>query len=136
MIIDTIIVTGGRVIIYGIMFLILYAALHVFDAQSARYPAYGVLGAVLVLLDIWLVWIYHALFESSSVQATPGKLVLGIKVVHRDNRALTFEEATVRYFSKILSSWTFLIGYILAGFSSKKQALHDFIARSLVVISN
>ncbi|MCX8015547.1 MAG: RDD family protein, partial [candidate division WOR-3 bacterium] len=36
-------------------------------------------------------------------------------------------------FAKIISNLTLLIGYIMAGFTEKKQALHDIIANCLVV---
>jgi uncharacterized RDD family membrane protein YckC len=38
-----------------------------------------------------------------------------------------------RYFSKIVSAIILLIGFIIAGFDSKKQALHDKIASTYVV---
>ena len=73
--------------------------------------------------------------ESSSLKGTLGKLALGIRVYHRDQtRALTFEEATVRYFSKILSRMTLMVGYIMCAFSSRKQSLHDFVAKSVLVV--
>lgn len=85
------------------------------------------------LVGMAMQWLYFALMESSSSQATVGKLVVGIKVVDLDGGRLSFSRATGRHFSKMISAFTFGIGYIMAGFTARKQALHDMIASCLVV---
>ena len=77
-------------------------------------------------------WLYFAIMESMK-GATIGKMALGIKVTDMNGNMVSFGRATGRYFGKILSSLTLLIGYIIAGFSQQKQALHDIIAKTLVV---
>ena len=77
-------------------------------------------------------WIYEASLESSSYQATLGKMALGLKVTDLEGRRISFARATGRHFAKILSGMILLIGYIIAGFNSRKQALHDMIAGTLV----
>jgi uncharacterized RDD family membrane protein YckC/RNA polymerase subunit RPABC4/transcription elongation factor Spt4 len=84
-------------------------------------------------INIVVSWIYFALMESSEKQATLGKLAMGIKVTDMQGNRLSFGQATGRHFAKIISSLTLLIGYIMAGFTEKKQALHDIIANCLVV---
>ncbi|QDU78530.1 RDD family protein [Polystyrenella longa] len=79
--------------------------------------------------------LYFAFFESSAYQGTPGKLLLGIKVTDLHGRRISFLRALGRTFAKYLSAIIFLIGYIMAAFTSKKQALHDLIASTLVVKS-
>jgi uncharacterized RDD family membrane protein YckC len=86
-----------------------------------------------MLLTILIVWLYYALSEASPWQATPGKRALGLYVTDLQGRPITFVRATMRHFAKILSSLTFLGGYIFAGFTEKKQALHDLIASCLVL---
>lgn len=130
---DEVILTVGRIFIYGAMGLLLYAVIHFAELKDQQLIIFAVFGGFVFFLDIWLVWIYFALLESS-YQGTPGKLAMGIRVWHRDRRPLTFEEATVRYFAKILSRLTLLVGYFLCAFSSKKQALHDFIARTVLLV--
>lgn len=78
-------------------------------------------------------WLYEALLTSSSKQATIGKMALGLRVTDLQGRRLTFARASGRYFAKFLSSMTLLIGYIIAGFTARKQALHDFVAGTYVV---
>ncbi len=85
-----------------------------------------------MLMDVILFWLYFALHESSPLQATLGKRLLGIYVTDGDGERLTFVRATIRYFSKYLSI-IFMIGFIMAAFTKNKQALHDLIADTLVV---
>ena len=85
-----------------------------------------------MLLNVVLVWLYFALQESSERQATLGKRVMGIYVTSKDGSQLSFAQATIRYFSKYLSS-ILLIGFIMAAFTKNKQGLHDMIADTLVV---
>lgn len=132
-ILDQIVLLVARAIIYGLLALIVYATLLLFDARTYTIVVFIVFGGVIFLLNIYLTWIYFSMMESSSTQGTLGKMALGIRVSHKDEkRALTFEEASVRYFAKILSRLTLLIGYILCAFSSRKQALHDFIGKSVL----
>ena len=77
-------------------------------------------------------WIYEAAMENSSKQATLGKMALGLKVTDLEGRRISFARATGRHFAKIISKMILLIGYIMAGFTQRKQALHDMIAGTLV----
>lgn len=85
------------------------------------------------LIHLTLGWLYYAFFESSSKQATVGKMAMQIIVTDIDGNKISFDKATVRYWSKIISTLTFFIGYIMAGFTTKKQALHDIIADTIVI---
>jgi uncharacterized RDD family membrane protein YckC len=46
---------------------------------------------------------------------------------------MDFVKAFVRNLSKVISTFILFIGYIMAGFTEKKQALHDMIAGTLVL---
>jgi uncharacterized RDD family membrane protein YckC len=78
-------------------------------------------------------WLYYALLESSRFQATPGKLLFGIRVTDLQGRPLTFVRASFRNLGKLLSEFTYWVGYFMAGFSPRKQALHDYLAGCVVV---
>ena len=80
-----------------------------------------------------LNWLYFAGMESSPIQATPGKLVLGIKVTDYLGLRPTFLRATARHFCKILSFITLLAGYAMILFTRRRQGLHDILSGSLVV---
>ncbi|WP_353893915.1 RDD family protein [Proteinivorax hydrogeniformans] len=96
-----------------------------------------VIEASLILLayciGLGTTWLYHTLMESSKWQATLGKMLLGVKVVDKNNNRISFARANGRFFAKILSAIILLIGYIMAGFTDRKQALHDKIAQTYVV---
>ena len=72
--------------------------------------------------------------ESSERQATFGKAAVSVYVTDDKGQRLSFGHASGRFFSKIISGMIpFGIGYIMAGFTAKKQALHDMIAGTLVM---
>ena len=98
----------------------------------------GILGSVtgLIVVVAILGWLYFALMESSKTQATLGKMALGLKVTDLEGNRISFGRATGRYFGKIISGMIIYIGYILAGLTEKKQALHDIMASCLVVRKN
>lgn len=83
---------------------------------------------------VGLQWLYFAGMESSERQATFGKSLLSLRVTNLDGQRLSFGHATGRFFAKIISGMIPLgIGYIMAGFTEKRQALHDMIAGTLVL---
>jgi uncharacterized RDD family membrane protein YckC len=86
-----------------------------------------------LLLAILLFWAYFAYFESSEKQATLGKQALGLMVIDLNGNRLDFTKATIRYFSKLIFGGILLIGYILIGFTEKKQGLHDHDCRNFVL---
>jgi uncharacterized RDD family membrane protein YckC len=79
------------------------------------------------------VWLYYTLFEASFWQATPGKRMLRLYVADINGRPPTFARAAARNAAKLISSLTFLVGYLVAGFTPRKQALHDLLASCLVL---
>ena len=102
-------------------------------APSRLATAASVIVDVVTLVGVWL---YHALMESSSLQATLGKMALGIVVTDLEGKRISFGRATARYWSQILSGLILGIGYLMAGFTERKQALHDMIAQTLVVVKH
>ncbi len=85
------------------------------------------------LLATTIQVLYFTFMESSKYQATVGKMVMGIKVTDLNGAKIEFSKALVRSLSRLISGFIFLIGYIMAAFTEKKQALHDIIAGTLVV---
>lgn len=80
-----------------------------------------------------MAWLYFAFMESSSKQATLGKLLVGVKVTDLEGRRIRFVRATGRYLGRILSGLILCIGYLMVAFTEKKQGLHDMLAGTLVV---
>jgi uncharacterized RDD family membrane protein YckC len=80
-----------------------------------------------------LGWIYYAAMESSALQGTLGKIALGIKVTDTFGNRVSFAQASGRWFGKWVSTLILSIGWWMAAFTPKKQALHDMMAGCLVV---
>jgi uncharacterized RDD family membrane protein YckC len=88
---------------------------------------------VFILGAITISWLYFAMMESSERQATFGKAMLNLRVSDTNGNRLSFGHASGRYFSKLITGLVpFGIGWIMAGFTQRKQALHDFIAGTVV----
>jgi uncharacterized RDD family membrane protein YckC len=85
------------------------------------------------LMSAIIAWLYYAICESSRAQATLGKLVTGLYVTDEAGERLTFSRATGRHFGKYISGVLLGIGFLMAGFTAKKQALHDILAKTLVL---
>jgi uncharacterized RDD family membrane protein YckC len=105
------------------------------DGEPSPGMIMSIIGAYMGSLVLICIagWLYFAIMESSVKQATLGKMALGIIVTDMNGQRISFGRATGRYFGKILSALILYVGYIMAGFTEKKQALHDIIASCLVV---
>jgi len=85
------------------------------------------------LIFLVVAILYWAGMHASARQATFGKALVGLKVTDTEGGRISFLRSLARTLATILSSLTLMIGYIIAGFTSRKQALHDFIASTVVV---
>lgn len=108
-----------------------------FESSSRRGVPEGPLLWVFVIgfyvLPILMQGAYHIAFTGSAWQATPGKRLLGIKVVDEDGQRITLARSTGRWFAAALSYLTFYIGFLMAAFTDRKRALHDMVASTRVV---
>ena len=130
-IIDAIITAVANAVIGGVLGAILGATMGGSGAGGREIQ--GVAQLVGGLVGLALPWLYYTLFESSASRATPGKMALGIVVVDSRGQRIGFGRATGRYFGKILSAIILCIGFAMAGWTEKKQALHDLLADTLVI---
>lgn len=104
------------------------------DPQSVFASTGGLLMlASLYLLPLLISVGYYAAFHASSKQATLGKMAVGIKVVRGDGRRISLARAIARYFATLLSTVILGIGFLMAAFTQRKQALHDLVCDTLVV---
>lgn len=87
----------------------------------------------MIILPLGMQAVYFAWMHASDRQATLGKMAVGIKVTDDDGHPISFARGIGRYFAGIISSLTLCIGYIMAGFTARKRALHDMVASTLVV---
>ncbi|MBJ7449418.1 MAG: RDD family protein [Parachlamydiales bacterium] len=88
------------------------------------------------IVFIAVPWLYYTLFESSTLQATPGKRVLNMRVVDGKNDRLTFARANGRYWAKIISWLILTIGFLMIGWTRHKQGLHDKMAHTYVLMNS
>jgi uncharacterized RDD family membrane protein YckC len=98
----------------------------------------GVLACIVAVSFIWLslTWIisiaYYVGFLAWRGQ-TPGKMIVGIKVIRTDKNPLTLRDSVVRYCGYLVSLFSFCAGFIIIAFDKKKQGFHDKIADTYVV---
>ncbi len=90
-----------------------------------------------IVTMLWLVagvvvpWLYTAAQECSASRGTLGKSLLGISVTDLGGRRISFGRASGRFFARLIP--TIGLGYAFALFTSRRQALHDLVAKCVVV---
>tara|TARA_B100000676_G_scaffold84701_1_gene84748 strand:- start:30 stop:683 length:654 start_codon:yes stop_codon:yes gene_type:complete len=134
--VDSLIIMPLGFLIIGIMhWLDLYNFFLLLDLDYNQYvdPDYY----LFYLLPSSLVGIFYFCgMESSSKQATLGKMALGIKVVGMQDEQISFGKALARHFGKWISALCCYIGFIMVGLTHKKQGLHDILASAQVINKN
>lgn len=124
------------------LLLIVSAAPFLMRPQDPMAIMVTILPRILFLAVIYVVaaWLYWGLMESSAWQATLGKKALGLQVTDMAGNRPTFGRASGRFFAgrgigivPYVGGLYFLVSCIMAGFTEKKQALHDIIANCLVI---
>jgi uncharacterized RDD family membrane protein YckC len=95
----------------------------------------AILGATFTVAFLAMLgsWLYYALLQSASRQATLGQMALGIRIADLAGRRVSFGRASGRYFATVLTGLTFGLGYLLMFATARKQTLHDLVARTLVL---
>ncbi len=76
---------------------------------------------------------YWPVMHASRRQATFGKSIVGLKVTRFDGRRIGLLRSLWREIAKFFSSAVLMLGYILAAFTPRKQALHDLMSATYVV---
>ncbi|WP_369942699.1 RDD family protein [Xanthomonas medicagonis] len=109
-----------------------------FSALGSGSPDFNNPGGIIMLVMVYLLplamtALYFGMFHASAKQATLGKMAVGIKVVRSDGRRISLGRGIGRYFGFLVSSLTLCIGFLMAAFTERKQALHDMMCDTLVV---
>lgn len=89
--------------------------------------------AIAYLIGLAVPLFYFSWMHSSSMQASVGKLAIGIKVVDGQGQRIGFWRGFARYFAYLLSALLLCIGFLMAAFTDRKRALHDILCDTLVV---
>jgi uncharacterized RDD family membrane protein YckC len=121
--------------VYTLVFVIAFSVLHRFNGISPLYIDNAYYGDTVGHVFSFVVpWLYYAFMESSTKQATLGKMAFEIYVTDLEGNRIAFARATARYFCMIfISGITLGIGYVMAGLTVRRQALHDKITECLVL---
>ncbi len=90
---------------------------------------------MIYLTCIALYFIMNTIMEQSKFQGSPGKIVFGIRVTDRYGYRIGFVRALIRNLLKIPSAALLFIGFFLAGWTSKKQGLHDMLSGCYLIES-
>lgn len=85
----------------------------------------GIIGLVVPMLYCVSFWVKKG--------ATPGKMMLGIRVVRADGGELTGGQSFVRYLGYIPSSLVLGLGYLWMLFDPEKRCWHDILAGTRVI---
>jgi uncharacterized RDD family membrane protein YckC len=91
----------------------------------------GVVIALWLFAAVIVPWLYTAMQEASTAKATLGKRLMRIQVTDLKGERISFGRASGRFFGRLLP--TFGIGYLMAAFTRRKQALHDLVAGCVLV---
>jgi uncharacterized RDD family membrane protein YckC len=118
------------IILYVISFIVGFVIGFIFAVVA---PGSDVAAGLAAVVGFFIGLLYYPIQECSPVQATLGKRALGIKVTDLNGQRIGFWRALWRNLAKLISALILLIGYLMAAFTARKQALHDILAGCLVV---
>ena len=110
-------------------------AIKIYVSKSGLSPITGsyLTGIAFIFLLSVGAWLYCAFTESSEWRATLGKRIIGLQVVTSSGGKLSFGQASVRHFMKFLSLFTAGVGFVMAGWTKRCQALHDMPSDTVVI---
>lgn len=125
-----------RLILYGVAVLVERAVVALaFEGvvpAANDWPQIGRLIAIVAPINILIALAYTVYFMLRH-EATPGKLILGLRVVRADGSRLSAGRIVGRFFAEMLSALILFTGYVMAAFDERKRTLHDFLCDTRVV---
>jgi len=123
------------IVFIPVYFIVVLGAVGLGALERVKTGESGMTGLVAAVYLVPLIanFFYFSFMHSSSWQASLGKMALGIKVTDADGGRLSFGQAALRWFATALSYFSLYIGFIMAGFTERKRALHDMVVSTLVV---
>jgi uncharacterized RDD family membrane protein YckC len=102
---------------------------------------FNLISPLFIIFKVWyglgywcILLFYEVIFNGSVLQATPGKLLLNMKIVDKEGNRIAYLRSLMRFISKFISG-ILAIGFLMVAFTKYKQGLHDKIAGTLVVES-
>ena len=87
--------------------------------------------------DFFFNWLLPAILVISMwhfKQATPGKMILGLKIVDRTTGLKpSFKQLIIRYMGYFLSTITLGLGFLWMFFDANNQCWHDKLAETVII---
>jgi uncharacterized RDD family membrane protein YckC len=105
-------------------------AVFAFRSSSGLSPILLIAGQYIVQFALG---IGYSVFFNGHFGATPGKMILRLRIVRPDGLSISYGRAFGRFFAELLSGLVLDIGYIMAGFDSEKRSLHDRLCDTRVI---
>ena len=125
--------TGAMLIDTILLSIVIYPLLTLFYGEAYWLSQRFIVGP----FDFLLSWVFPAvavILFWMKMQATPGKLALGVKIVDaKTGNPASTGKLVIRYFAYALSMVVVGLGFLWIAFDSRKQGLHDKIAGTVVV---
>lgn len=87
---------------------------------------------ILLALDLGVRGLFHVMFNAH-FGGTPGKILIGAKIVAEDGSPIGYRRAIARYFAGWLSVLSLGAGFLFVAFRPDRRALHDLLAGTRVV---
>src|SRR6266566_694351 len=121
-------------VLLGVLYVGLGLALVALATGRETPGPWSTLVAVLALLALFLLfWGYFLLFEALNHGRTPGKRLMGIRVVMDTGHPITFAAAAVRNLIRVVDALPFgLVGLAFVLFHPQNKRLGDIVAGTVV----
>ena len=104
-----------------------------FPTVSVRLNPEGLLQLVLASTVVVVTAGVYFIFFWTLLGQTPGKMLLGVKIVSLDGSQLTFWQALRRFIGYFLSALALYAGYWWVLIDNRRQGWHDKLAGTIVV---
>ncbi|MHB8126105.1 MAG: RDD family protein [Desulfitobacteriaceae bacterium] len=91
--------------------------------------------AILILILFLLLWGYFVLFEFFTTGRTPGKMLVGIRVIQDNGQSITFLTSAVRNLIRLIDFLPlfYLCGILMIFFHSQHKRVGDLASGTIVV---
>ena len=99
--------------------------------QTQQLKNMDLINNILNLLNMIVVIFFWVYFNGQ----TPGKKLMGIKIVSLNNDPITLKQAVIRYIGYFISAFMLGIGFLMIAIREDKRGLHDLIANTKVVFN-
>jgi uncharacterized RDD family membrane protein YckC len=113
-----------------------FTVLAIFAGILGLFAGSGIASGLYLLVAFTLYWFYYVFYESGKHGATPGKRAMGLRVVQTSGTHITFTQAVIRNFIRVIDSIPFyLIGLTACTGTRRFQRLGDLAANTVVIYS-